>query len=193
VKEEGKKKLETKLARYCDFWNALVPLLKQSQVFVLATSKQPAFSLIGRKVIETLQPSPTSHQLIILGNLETNHIEEIMKNTEISVSAQTTTNIYEHLCSAQSLEETLVDFLCDYIYERTAGLPRLIQYCLEGLCNSSITLDSERNIKKAIDWDAYRHIINYRGAEAFISPKVLDNGWYDAYVSLLFWFRKRTN
>jgi len=118
----GPTDVTTCLVRYYQVWEALEPLLRLPNIFLLATAKQPGFALIGQKLVPSLQ-SPSNLYAVVLGRLGANHVAEIICTTP--VREQENRLLFEILQDA-GLTKELLAHLCKTLVEHTAGLPRLI-------------------------------------------------------------------
>jgi hypothetical protein len=69
--------------------------------------------------------SPSDHVFIVLGGLHPEAIELTMKETE----AIKDTSILEYL----EIPLDMVEIFCKELHKKSAGLPRIVQYALEGM------------------------------------------------------------
>ena len=144
--------LQKGMAQYYAFWSVVAPLLVHPGVYTFATGKQTAFALLGLGVLHDRGLiSPTRHKHLVLGALTAKDICETYEKTRLDDGKPLrdyfkTTNV--------ELDEKLGE----KIQAATAGHPRMVQLCLNALCQlepDCLVMASEPEIDAALD-RAYR-------------------------------------
>jgi hypothetical protein len=182
--EEEKSDFQSRLRRYYDVWEKWIPLLRHPNVFLLATGKQPGFSLIGQKLLQG-RVSPTRHRSIVLGRLKVEHIVEMIEKSTLRNGI----TVLESLKTKGITEDNLKS-LCEVIEYQTAGLPRLVYRTLQALLNEAITQENLQDkvaIEAAMDGFVFEKLSTRSPTETFVSPTALEPGWSSAYIALLLW------
>eukprot|EP01087_Luapelamoeba_hula_P021254 TRINITY_DN7394_c0_g1_i1.p1 TRINITY_DN7394_c0_g1~~TRINITY_DN7394_c0_g1_i1.p1 ORF type:complete len:823 (-),score=76.90 TRINITY_DN7394_c0_g1_i1:73-2322(-) len=167
--------LEQKLKRYYATWQALFPLLGMRRVFVLASCKQTAFSLIGRQVIPSLR-SPSDAVHIHLEPLNQENVAQIAHGTEIFGRS-----LFRCLCEL-GLTKELLAHLCDEIILNTGGLPRLVQNTFGAILHNRPALNSTTSIS---DIFALGHPVLKTILEIWQYNASADPRWSDIYMHLI--------
>ena len=120
--------LQKGMAQYYAFWSVVAPLLVHPGVYTFATGKQTAFALLGLGVLHDRGLiSPTRHKHLVLGALTAKDICETYEKTRLDDGKP-----LRDYFKTTSVE--LDEKLGQKIQAATAGHPRMVQLCLNALC-----------------------------------------------------------
>jgi hypothetical protein len=108
------------------------------------TGRQAAFGLIGLGLLKPKggsRASPTRHVQLILGALTEQDIHDVYEQTELSNG--------EKLRDVLRVKNSWL--LCQKIHVVTGGVPRYVHYCFNALVTSSMPLNTNEQIERALD------------------------------------------